>query len=1255
MRVSPLQWGTALVCVLLSALASTANAATISVPAGGDLQAAINLAQAGDVISLAPGASYVGNFVLPNKGDLADYITIRSGAPDAALPGAKIRITPAYAAQLPKIFSPNSISALRTAAGANHYRLQFLEFQANYKAYGDIIEFGQGDSTQTTLAQVPYALVVDRVYVHGDPILGQKRGIALHSRDTTIVNSYIADCKAVGQEAQAIGGFNGPGNYDIENNYLEGSTQSFLMGGADPTIPNLVTSNIIFRGNYLSKPLAWRGPIIATPANVAATVVAAGGSLAAGTYTYRVAARVPAGQTTTANSAASAEISATVAVAGAGVTISWTPVVGASDYVVYGRTAGAENIYWTTASPYFTDTGAAGKSGSAPGATLWFVKNLFELKNAQDVLIEGNVMENLWVAAQTGYPVVFTPRNQGGTAPWAVVQRVTFQHNLVRHSAGVFNILGVDNLQPSQRANHIVVRDNILDDVNTSWGSGSRPFQMGDGPDAVTIDHNTIISNDTSIVWLYGVPSTGVVYTNNMSPHNSYGIMGSGSSSGTTAINAYMPGAVVAGNVLAGGSASRYPTGNFFPTVAAWQSAFVNYASGDYHLTAASSYKAAGTDGLDLGANVDVINGYAAVAISGDDSVAPGSNRVRITTSALPDAMLNIPYSQAIGCSGGLAACAWQIVTSLLPDGMTFDTIAGAIVGTPTAVQTGNVTLTAYDPSWPTNTSTATLTLTVDPPPFTLTLPASATAQVGSPFQLNGVVSGTVGTASWSVVTGALPGGLGLDALSGAIVGTPTQWGTTTAVVQVADSFSPTRVASQAITIVVAPTPLAVASSLTPAVYQQPYNGALAAAGGTGSTTWSVLGGAMPTGLTLAADGTIAGTPTSIGATSLTVQAVDANWPTNIATAAIVLVVNAPTFTAALPPAPAGQVGVMYQSGAGTTTGAVGSVTWTGAVPAGLVLNPATGSLSGTPTTFGSFIVTVTAHDTYDTSRVASIVETIAIAPTQMAVTTATLPDGNVRAPYTIALAASGGTGLANWTLASGALPGGLTLASNGVVSGSPSTVGNYSFTVQAADAGWTGNVASRSFTLCVHAREVVLYAGDATAIAGTWSLVSDSAAAGGTRIWNPDKGAAKINTPLANPANYFEITFQAEAGVAYHFWLRGKADNNYWGNDSVMIQFANSVDVNGAPMYRIGTTTGGDVNLEDCSGCGESGWGWQDNGWGVNVFGPDIYFAQSGAQTLRVQVKEDGFSIDQIVLSAGQYLRTSPGALKNDTRILSR
>jgi hypothetical protein len=89
--------------------------------------------------------------------------------------------------------------------------------------------------------------------------------------------------------------------------------------------------------------------------------------------------------------------------------------------------------------------------------------------------------------------------------------------------------------------------------------------------------------------------------------------------------------------------------------------------------------------------------------------------------------------------------------------------------------------------------------------------------------------------------------------------------------------------------------------------------------------------------------------------------------------------------------------------------------------------------------------------------------------------------------------------------------------------------------------------------------------------------------------------------------------------------------------------------------VFRIGTTSAAAVNLEECSGCGLSNWGWQDNGWGVGVFGPLIRFATSGTHTIRIQVKEDGFSIDQIVLSSSTFKNSSPGALKNDTKILPR
>ncbi|CAN5464373.1 hypothetical protein BH23ACI1_BH23ACI1_18460 [soil metagenome] len=186
-------------------------------------------------------------------------------------------------------------------------------------------------------------------------------------------------------------------------------------------------------------------------------------------------------------------------------------------------------------------------------------------------------------------------------------------------------------------------------------------------------------------------------------------------------------------------------------------------------------------------------------------------------------------------------------------------------------------------------------------------------------------------------------------------------------------------------------------------------------------------------------------------------------------------------------------------------------------------------------------------------------------------------------------------------------------------------------------------------------ADDVVLHAGEAATRAGRWTIVGDSTAAGGKRIHNPNQNDPKINTAAASPANYFEMTFHAVAGKPYQLWIRGRAESNHWGNDSVFVQFSGAVNASGSALWRIGTTSATEVNLEDCSGCGLSGWGWQDNGWGANVYGPVVYFASTGTQRIRIQQREDGLSIDQVVLSPTTFLNTSPGALKNDSTILPK
>ena len=181
---------------------------------------------------------------------------------------------------------------------------------------------------------------------------------------------------------------------------------------------------------------------------------------------------------------------------------------------------------------------------------------------------------------------------------------------------------------------------------------------------------------------------------------------------------------------------------------------------------------------------------------------------------------------------------------------------------------------------------------------------------------------------------------------------------------------------------------------------------------------------------------------------------------------------------------------------------------------------------------------------------------------------------------------------------------------------------------------------------------EIILYARDAAAVAGAWQPVSDSTAAGGTRLWLPDAGAPKLSSASATPANYFDLTFAAPAGVPYQLWLRMKADADSWQNDSVFVQFSDALDPQGSPRWRIGTTDATVVSLEDCSGCGEHAWGWNDNGY--DTTGVMVTFATGGTHTLRIQQREDGISIDQVVLSSAAYVTAAPGANKDDATILT-
>ncbi len=240
----------------------------------------------------------------------------------------------------------------------------------------------------------------------------------------------------------------------------------------------------------------------------------------------------------------------------------------------------------------------------------WQVKIIFELKNARRVLVDGNLFEHNWQTPGYGFGIVFTVRNQDGTAPWVVVEDVTFTNNIVRHSASGINFLGFDDIHPpSEQTKRILVRNNLFQDIGPPrWGGKGILFQLIAGTQDVVIEHNTAMQSGP-IVMAEGMPHEGFVYRHNVTPHNEYGMFGAGAGVGVNALETFFPRAVVTGNVIIGGDEHVYPAGNFFPPSVQ----FVNVERGDYRLTAAGRY----TNGSDPVPGVDFARLCAALGALG--------------------------------------------------------------------------------------------------------------------------------------------------------------------------------------------------------------------------------------------------------------------------------------------------------------------------------------------------------------------------------------------------------------------------------------------------------------------------------------------------------------------------------------------------------------------------------------------------------------------------------------------------------------
>ena len=214
-----------------------------------DLQVALDQANPGDVILLKPEVVYQGNFVLRRKPS-GPPIVIRT---DIDLPAG--RIDPR--AGLAKIVGAGSSPALEFLPNADNYRIVGVELTVERGTYSnDVIRVGS--LSATTADEQPTNIFFDRIYVHGDPNVGSKRGLMISGRQITLINSHISDFKSRTQDAMAVAVCNSPGDIYIDNNYLEGAAHGIIFGGCRYNIPNLIVSDVTFRRNHVSRPLEWQ-------------------------------------------------------------------------------------------------------------------------------------------------------------------------------------------------------------------------------------------------------------------------------------------------------------------------------------------------------------------------------------------------------------------------------------------------------------------------------------------------------------------------------------------------------------------------------------------------------------------------------------------------------------------------------------------------------------------------------------------------------------------------------------------------------------------------------------------------------------------------------------------------------------------------------------------------------------------------------------------------------------------------------------
>lgn len=539
-------------------------------------------------------------------------------------------------------------------------------------------------------------------------------------------------------------------------------------------------------------------------------------------------------------------------------------------------------------------------------------------------------------------------------------------------------------------------------------------------------------------------------------------------------------------------------------------------------------------------------------------TVTVSAPNIVVAPATLPNPQVAVAYSTTLSASGGSGTYTYSYVGAL-PTGLTLSS-SGTLSGTPTAGGSYTFTVTATDSN--TNTGSQAYSITVSSASITLSPSTLNSMTDGVAFNQTITASGGTAPYTYSVSSGSLPAGLSFNTSTGVVSGTPTYSGAYSFTIRASDSSTGTGpyVGTQTYAGTVGVPTITVSPSGTlNAAYGQAYTQTFAASGGTAPYTFTLSGGPLPTGLSFnAATATLSGVPTQAGTFTFTINAQDhSTGGTFVGTQTYTLNVSAATITFTPGSLPSGAIGTAYTSTTFTASGGIApyhyAIAAGGSLPTGITLSTS-GTLSGTPTSAGVFNVSVQATDANGAS--ATQPYSIAVGSPTLTLTPATLSAATAEAAYNQSFTTTGGTQPYTYTVASGSLPPGLSLSTSGVLSGTPTAAGSYSFAVRSTDSS-TGTGApfftTLSYTLQVNAPSVTISPTTLPnpQVSGAYSQQLTASGGNGSYTFSVSAGALPTGLTLSAAGL---LSGTPTAAGSYSFTVTAKDSLNFSGSQAYTV-----------------------------------------------------------------------------------------------------